>query len=167
MATKTLITEAEFLRMTFDGPEAEYVNGELMERTMPNLPHSRVQGRFCVLFGVEAAGRLFAFPELRIRTSDGHFRTPDITVYRDRQPVGLVPAETPFIVIEIVSPGDPHEELMTKLAEYSALGVPHVWIAEPGLQSLSVYERGSLLRTEAFTLPEFGLRFTAAQLFAA
>ena len=87
MATKTLITEAEFLRMTSDGPETEYVDGELMERTMPNLPHSRVQGRFCVLFDVfEAAGRLFAFPELRIRTSDGHYRTPRMLRVFQRQP---------------------------------------------------------------------------------
>ena len=168
MATKTLITEAEFLRMTFDGPEPDYLDGELVERAMPNTQHSDVQSVFCgLIFPLRAGNRLFALPELRLLTQAGHYRVVDIAVYQDRKPVGLMPVETPFIVVEIVSPGDPHEELMTKLAEYSALGVPHVWIAEPGLQSLSVYERGSLLRVEAFALPEFGLRFTAAQLFAA
>lgn len=89
----------------------------------------------------------------------------DIAVYRDRTPADLIPAEAPFVALEIVSPDDRYEELMTKLAEYQAIGVPHIWIADPGLQALSVYERGSLLRVEAFALPEFGLRFTAPELF--
>jgi Uma2 family endonuclease len=165
MAAKTLITEAEFLRMTFDGPEPEYVDGEVVERSMPNLHHSRVQRRVCVLSEpFTLAGRLFAFPELRIHTRPGHYRTPDITIYRDREPTGLLPPETPFVVIEVVSPGDSHEELMTKLAEYTALGVAHVWVADPGLESLSVYDRGSLLRVDAFEISEFSLRFTAQQL---
>jgi Uma2 family endonuclease len=165
MAAKTLISEAEFLRMTFDGPEPEYVDGEVVERSMPNLPHSRVQGNACVLMHpFTVAGYLFAFPELRIKTGPRHYRTPDVTIYRDREPTGLVPPETPFIVIEVVSPGDSHEELMTKLAEYAAMGVTHAWIVEPGLESLSVYDRGSLLRVDAFELPEFSLRFTARQL---
>ena len=35
----TLITEAEYLRMTFDGPEPDYVDGELVERAIPNFQH--------------------------------------------------------------------------------------------------------------------------------
>ena len=168
MATKSLITEAEFLRMNFDGPEPDYLGGELVERAMPNTQHSDVQSVFCgLIFPWRTGNRLFALPELRLLTRAARFRVVDIAVYQDRKPADLIPAEAPFVALEIVSPGDPHEELMTKLAEYEAIGVPHVWIAEPGLQSLSVYERGSLLRVEAFTLPEFGLRFTAAQLFAA
>ena len=165
MATKTLITEAEFLRMTFDGPEPDYLDGELVERAMPNTQHGTAQSIFCgLIFPWRVDNRLFAIAELRIPTLPGHYRVTDVAVYR-HQPADLIPAEAPFVALEIVSPGDAHEELMTKLAEYEAVGVPHIWIADPGLQALSVYERGSLLRVEAFALPEFGLRFTAAELF--
>ena len=142
MATKALITEAELLRMTFDCPEPDYVDGELVERAM----------------------RLFALTELRIPTLPGHYRVADVAVYR-RQPTDLIPAEAPFVALEIVSPDDKYEELITKLAEYQAIGVPHIWFADPGLQALRVYERGNLLHTDAFALPEFGLRFTATELF--
>ena len=166
MAAKTLISEAEFLRMTFEGPDPDYIDGELIERSMPKLPHSRAQRRFTVLFEpFTVAGRLFAFPELRISTLPQHYRIVDVAVYRDREPTKALPDETPFIAIEIVSPGDAHEELLTKLAEYKEIGVAHVWIVQPGLRTLSVFDGGSLLRVDGFTIPEFDLRFTAAQIF--
>ena len=84
MAAKTLISEAEFLRMTFEGPEPDYIDGELIERSMPNLQHSDAQGNFSVLFHpFKVSGRLFAFPELRIRTVPGCYRTADVTVFRE------------------------------------------------------------------------------------
>ncbi len=165
MATKALITEAEFLRMTFDCPEPDYVDGELVERAMPNTQHGDVKSVFCgLIFPWRVDNRLFALTELRIPTLPGHYRVADVAVYR-RQPTALIPAEAPFVALEIVSPDDKYEELMTKLAEYQAIGVPHIWIADPGLQALRVYERGSLLHTDAFALPEVGLRFTASELF--
>lgn len=166
MATKTLITEAEFLRMTFDGPEADYVDGEIVERAVPKVPHSHVQGRFSVLFHpFSVTGHLFALQVLRIRTVARHFRTVDMVVYRDREPLSDIPGEAPFIAIEIVSPSDAHEELLIKLAEYKEIGVANVWVVHPGLRALSVFDNGSLLRVDAFALPEFGLRFTPADLF--
>ena len=165
MATKTLITEAEFLRMTFDGPEPDYLDGELVQRAMPNIQHGTAQSIFCgLIFPWRVDNRLFAIAELRIPTVPEHYRVADVAVYR-HQPADLIPAEAPFVALEIVSPDDKYEELMIKLAEYQAIGVPHIWIADPGLQALRVYERGSLLHTDAFELPEFGLRFTAPELF--
>lgn len=167
MATKTPISEADYLRMTFDGPEPDYVDGELVERGMPNSQHGKVQSIFCgLIFPWRVDRRLFAFTELRIQTAaPGHYRVVDAVVYRDREPAGPIPTETPFVTLEIVSPGDTHEELMTKLAEYKAMGVPHVWIANPGLFTLGVFENGNLLRVDALELPEFGLRFAASALF--
>ena len=166
MATKTLIAEAEYLQMNFDGPEGDYVDGEVFERTMPTTQHSNTQANFVV--GIRpwrSGGRLFELPELRIRTGPGRYRVVDIAVFRDRTPVDPIPAETPFIVVEIVSPDDRHHELKAKLAEYKAIGVPHVWVLDPGFRSLSVFDHGSFLEVEALEIPEFGLRFTPAQLF--
>ena len=166
MAAKTLITEAEYLRMTFDGREPDYVGGELVERGMPNYQHGRTQSVFSELMRPwRLERRLFNATELRIQTAPGHYRVADAVVYRDREPVELIPTETPFIVLEIVSPDDTYAELMTKLAEYETMGVAHVWIADPGLRTLRVFKNGNLLHVDAFDVPEFGLRFTASALF--
>ena len=164
MATKTLVTEAEYLGMTFDGPEPDYVDGELVERAMPNEDHGTVQSVFCArMYPWRTQGLLFAVSELRIQTAPGHYRVVDVAVHRDRN--RALPNRTPLVTVEIVSPGDKYQELIAKLAEYKAMGVPNVWIVDPGLRALSVFDGGSLLHVEAFELPEFGLRLTAAELF--
>ncbi len=141
MAAKTLITEIEYLGMTFDGREPDYVGGEMLERPAQNIQHSDVQAVLVALIHPwRRGGRLFEFPELRIRTAPGQYRVVDVAVYRDRKPIDPIPSETPFIAIEIVSPGDRHEELMIKLAEYRAMGVPNIWIADPGLRTLGRFE---------------------------
>ncbi len=89
----------------------------------------------------------------------------DIAIYRDREPIDPVPAEPPLVAVEIVSPGDRYEELRSKLIEYQQLGVPHIWIIDPGLRTISVFEGRSLMDVDVLELPEFELRFTAAQLF--
>lgn len=166
MATKTLITEAEYLGMSFDGPEPDYVDGELVERSMPTTNHGNVQLTFGVLIHPWRKGnRLFAVSEVRIATAPGHYRVGDIFVFRDRLPEDPMPLTAPFIAVEIISPSDRHEELMIKLAEYRELGVPHIWIIDPGLRSLSVFEGRNLIAVDAFELPEYGLRFTPEQLF--
>lgn len=166
MATKTRISEAEYLQMTFDGPEPDFVDGELVERGMPNFQHGEVQLVFGGLIQPwRSNGRLFASADLRIRTEPGHHRVVDIVVYRDRRPTQPVPAETPFVAVEIVSPDDKYSELMAKLTEYKTMGIPHVWVIDPAFRSLSIFDGLSLLHVDAFDLPEFQLRFTAAELF--
>lgn len=147
-----------------DRGDPAFVKGELIERGALTVPHSNTQAVFCGLaYPWRKDGRLFTYPSLTIQTAPMHYRAVDIAVFRS-QPSSVV--EPPLIAMEIVS-DDRQSALVSQLAEYEAMGVPNVWLAVPGLGTLSVFKRGSLLRTEAFTLPEFGLRFTAAQLYAA
>ena len=167
MATKTLVSEEEFLATDFEGPEPDYVDGEVVERGMPNLDHSNAQENLLFLLRpFRSRARLFAWPELRIRTRPGHYRTGDIVVYLGNEPEGPVPHQAPFAVIEILSPDDKFAIVMAKLSEYRDMGVAHVWIVDPGTGSSSVHDNGSLIRAEAFELPEFGLRLTAGQILS-
>lgn len=40
MGVKTAIPVKEYLRMSFDGPDWEYVDGEIVQRNLGDLPHS-------------------------------------------------------------------------------------------------------------------------------
>lgn len=42
MLTKAVISEDEYLRTGYDNPEPDYIEGVLVERTMPDNDHSRV-----------------------------------------------------------------------------------------------------------------------------
>lgn len=68
-------------------------------------------------------------------------------------------------LVERTSPNiDLYSDIRSKLDDYAALGVPHVWLADPEARRLSVYESGDLRRVPAFTLPEFNARITLEQV---
>jgi hypothetical protein len=43
MSTKVLMGVDEYLRTSFDGPDCEYLDGEIVERNMGELEHADVQ----------------------------------------------------------------------------------------------------------------------------
>lgn len=81
MATKTLVTPAEYLEMVFDGPDREFVDGEVVERAMPDLPHADRQTRLIEIFyELRKSHPLFAVTEVRHQLSGRLFRIPDVAV---------------------------------------------------------------------------------------
>ncbi len=156
MATQTLISEAEYLSTPYESPTPDYVEGVVVERTMPNNEHSRTQAQ--LITALHPIPHLYLRPELRVRVAATQYRIADLIVYADTEPTDLVPEQIPLVVIEIVSPDDFHEDVMTKLAAYESWGVPNVWLVDPGLRRFSVYHEGSLTAVPFFHLPERGLR---------
>jgi Uma2 family endonuclease len=165
MQARTLISEDEYLRMTFDGPAMEYVNGELVERSVPSNFHSKVQVELSYIFrNLQGRMPLFARSELHLPLAPRVWRIADLAVYANQEPAEAYPSAPPLIVIEIVSPDDKHEELMVKLEDYLAWGIPHIWLVDPGLRRLHVYSDGGLKAVEAFELPEFGVRIPSGDI---
>src|SRR5713226_4368597 len=159
MNVKTLISEEEYLRMSFEDRTPEYVDGELVERSVPNKSHSSAQANLILVFGaLQQRLPLFPLPELRVPVAPKKYRIVDLAVYAHREPAEELPRELPLVVVEIVSPDDRYEELMQRLEEFRIWGVPHVWLVDPGLQRIYVYREGGLTPVEAFELPEFGVR---------
>jgi len=165
MDVKTLITEEEYLRMSFEDRTPEYVDGELVERSVPNNSHSRTHVELTAVFlGLRQRLPLFPRLELRVPVAPGKYRIVDLAVYAHQQPAEELPKEVPLVVTEIVSPDDRHEDIMKRLEEFRAWGVPHVWLVDPGLQRVYVYQKGGLTAVEAFDLPEFGVRIAAEEI---
>ena len=165
MDAKTLIGEEEYLRMSFVDPAPEYVDGELVERSGPNRSHSSAQIELAFVFRTLRQWLpLFPFSELRVSVAPRRYRIVDLAVYAHQEPADELPTEVPLVVTEIVSPDDRHEDIMKRLAELQAWGVPHVWLVDPGLQRLYVYHERGLTAVEAFDLPEFGVRIAAGDI---
>jgi Uma2 family endonuclease len=142
MAIAHLISAEEYLHTSFEH-DAEYVDGRIVYRSVPQKPHSKMQ-RF-LLSGIAEAGGdlgLEAWPEQRIRTQANppHFRVPDVCVTYG-EPDEDVFTTPPFLCIEILSPDDSLIELRIKISEYLNFGVEYVWVIDPVARSGEVYTR--------------------------
>ena len=132
MATKAALSEEDFLRTSFPDVEPEYRDGEVLERSMPDLFHSTAQGAFVLLFGNRGKSRgALVCPELRLKLRPGRYVTADVCVFWPDRPKERVPEIHPLIVIEILSPDDKLSEVRDKLQEYVDWGIAHVWLADP------------------------------------
>ena len=164
MAAHTQVSVEEYLRTSFDGPEPDYLDGEIVERGMPNLPHSNAQGRLMVWFaGMEEKWSIRCFPDLRLRVGERRYRVADLAVFQ-AWPTEDVPSTPPLVAIEILSPDDRFAEILTKLEEYRAWGVTHVWFVNPMSRKLYVYSAG-LSEVAALSLPEYGVEIAAPEVF--
>ncbi len=164
MAAQTQISVEEYLRTSFDGPEPDYVDGEIVERGMPNLPHSKAHKRlFGWFLGMEETLSLHCFADLRLRIKERRYRVVDLAVF-EGEPAEDVPSSPPLVAIEILSPDDRFAEVLAKLEEYRAWGVAHVWFVDPISRKLYVYTAG-LSETPAFRLPEYGVELAAVEVF--
>ena len=165
MATNTLTSEEEYLRTSFEDPEPDYVDGELVARSMPNYFHSRTQSRLSqALKPWEDLRQLFGAPEIRLRVAPKRFRVADFAIFTSDQE-DLIPRDPPYAVVEIVSPDDRFEELMSKLADYERAGVEFIFVADPPVRRLSRFSRGDLSTVEALELPAYHAVIPVSSIF--
>jgi Uma2 family endonuclease len=132
MVTAHLVNVEEYLHSTFE-PDAEYVNGRIVQRSLPQKPHSKMQtflARMLYEIGHPLGYEVWVEQRIRTKTSPVHYRVPDVCVTLG-EPEEDIFIEGPFLCIEILSVDDSALELRTKVEEYLALGVQYVWIVDP------------------------------------
>jgi Uma2 family endonuclease len=166
MSTKSAVSLEEYLRTSFDNPDREYVDGEIVERPLPDLFHSKTHFRLAWLIGNLAQTRpFFGQVELRSRVGQTRVRIPDVSIYAGEEPTELVPTKPPFVAIEILSPDDRYSELMQKFKEYKTWGVRHVWLVDPQGRDLHIYADGVLKEVAVLEIPEYDAQITSAEIF--
>ncbi len=164
MATRAQITAEEYLHMTFEH-DAEFVRGEVVERSMPDYIHGRLQALILSRFEAgRPVHRLLACSEVRMRISQAVYRIPDVAVFAD-PPTTTVPQSPPLVAIEILSKDDRYHDLMEKLEEYRVWGVEHIWVVDPLARRLSVYSELGIQNASSLALPEYAFQLTPAELF--
>src|SRR3990167_3495520 len=104
MDARVLMTMEEYLHTSFDGADRDYVDGEVIERNMGELPHAQLQGELLYrLRSLALSLRLQVLPEIRIQTRPTRFRVADIAVWRAGDIGERIPTVPPFLVVEILS----------------------------------------------------------------
>ena len=155
----------EYLRTVYE-PDAEFVDGEIVERNPGENPHSAVQVRLVEIFyELKKKHPVHCRTELRMRLASSRIRIPDVALFHPEKPTELVPSDAPLVVVEIVSREDRHTEIIQKFKEYRAWGVPHIWLADPWQRQLSVCGDNGLTAVGSLQLTDFGLTITPTDLF--
>ena len=166
VAIKAGISLEQFLATHFESPEPDFVDGEIIERAMPDWTHARLQPLLAAALENPSTG-LAAATELRVRMPFGRSYISDVCAYPTRQEQPRYPTTPPIVAAEIVSEGDTHKGVIGKLEDYLKWGVPHVWLIDPWMRQLSVYNQQGLIHVAAFEIPEFQVRITFDELMAA
>lgn len=164
MGAQTAFSLEEYLRTSFEGLDREYRDGELVERSLPDLTHAETQALLAAFFvALRKTSPLRVYCELRVKLREGLILIPDVSVFAEK-PEKRLPETPPIIAIEILSPDDRHLAVRSKLEEYRAWGVPHVWLIDPYLRRFYTCDDG-FVEVASLDLPEFGVTLTPADLF--
>jgi Uma2 family endonuclease len=144
VASKPQLTLEEFLKLPETKPASEFINGEIIQKLMPQGEHSRLQGKLCEVINrvVETQKIAYAFPELRC-TFGGASIVPDVAVFRwdsiPKTSSGRVANRFeihPDWVIEILSPDQQLKKVLSKLLHCSRNGTELSWLLNPEDESV-------------------------------
>ena len=111
--------------------------------------HSRLQSLIAMALGLRERERRFrVFTEQRVQVGDlPRYRIPDICV--KALPHQVTPIlRQPDLAIEVVSPDDDAAEMLTKIGDYLAAGIPHIWVVDPYKRTLVEADQNGIRRPE-------------------
>jgi Uma2 family endonuclease len=125
----------------------ELVDGTLVEKTMGTYESYLAMsiGAILRVFVVERDLGIVLGADGMLRLSPGLVRIPDVSfVSWDRLPHRRIPREAiadlvPDLAVEVISPGNTHEEMDRKLREYFSVGVRLVWYVYPKTCEVHAY----------------------------
>ena len=155
MSTRTLISVEEYLASSYE-PDCDYVEGFLEERNVGRVSHGTLQLKIgSYLLAHYGKGGVTVGSEIRIRVSETRFRVPDLCLYL-APPEEEVPANPPFLCIEVLSPEDRMSRIQVRINDYLAMGVPYVFVLDPETRQAYIATaaeglrevRSGVLRTE-------------------
>jgi Uma2 family endonuclease len=160
---KTLTLE-EFLKLPETKPAQEYIDGQVIQKSMPQGKHSLIQGESVTAINavVKKQRIACAFPELRC-TFGGRSIVPDVAVFAwDRIPLddnrnvtNIFPI-CPDWTIEILSPEQRVTKVTGNILHCLKQGCQMGWLIDPEEQSILIFPPGKqpeLLDAEQDILP--------------
>ena len=162
-APSRILTLAEFLTLPETKPASEYIDGQVIQKPMPQGKHSVIQGELVAVINrvVKAQRIARAFPELRC-TFGERSTVPDIAVFvwsripRDENgEVANTFNAAPDWTVEILSPGQNQTKVTKNILYCLKHGTQVGWLIDPAEQTVFVYR--SQQETAVFDEPEADL----------
>lgn len=180
-APSKILTLAEFLQLPDTKPAREYIDGQIIQKPMPQGKHSVIQGELVpAINGVVKSKQIArAFPELRC-TFGGRSTVPDIAVFvwnripRDEnRAVANTFLAAPDWTIEILSPDQNQTKVTKNILHCLRNGTDVGWLIDPAEETVFIYrphQEPEVLDepSELLIVPSFAseLKLTIKDVFA-
>jgi Uma2 family endonuclease len=141
------VTLEEFLNLPETKPASEYIDNQIIQKTMPQGEHSTIQGELIVAINAVTKPQKIAraYPELRCAFS-GYVIVPDVAVFLwDRIPRnedGSIANRftlAPDWIIEILSPGQSQTKVTAKILHCLKNETQMGWLIDPSEKAVFVY----------------------------
>jgi Uma2 family endonuclease len=151
MSTTTIVTADELLAMpTGMGKRYELVAGELRVMSPSGWRHGEVVGDLHIILGAyireHDLGRVFgAETGFLLKRDPDTVRAPDFAFIAKQHLPATEPIEAfwpgpPDLAVEVLSPGDRTGEVDEKIEEWLAAGCAAVWVVDPKLRTVTIYQ---------------------------
>jgi Uma2 family endonuclease len=140
------MTLEEFLKLPETKPASEYIDGEIIQKPMPQGEHSVIQGELTSVANavIKPQKVARAFPELRCIFGDRAI-VPDVTVFtweriprKENGGVANLFAIAPDWTIEILSPDQSQTKITKNILHCLKHGTQMGWLIDPEEQSVFV-----------------------------
>lgn len=128
----------------------EYINGEIVLMTSPNLWHQEILGILYTLFKNHFSGKQcrlmlapFDIKFYKLEIKDPDVMQPDLSVICDLKDNLNAKGRylgTPALVLEILSSSTRSKDMVDKLNTFMLSGVKEYWVVDPKQRQVLVYE---------------------------
>ena len=173
------ITLTEFLEQADTKPASEFIDGQIIQKPMPQGEHSLLQGALGESVNQIAKSQkiAIAFPELRC-VFGGRAIVPDIAVFRweriPRQASGRIANRFeiyPDWAIEILSPDQRYKQVLGKLLHCAKYGTEIGWLIDAEDENILVVDSDCRVieLKDSYRLPVISgidLELTVEQVFS-
>ncbi|BDA67735.1 Protein of unknown function DUF820 [Rivularia sp. IAM M-261] len=141
------LTLEEFLQLPETEPASEYIDGQIIQKPMPQGEHSTIQTELASTINIALKPQKIAraYTELRC-TFGGRSVVPDISVFTweriPRQPNGRVQnifSIAPDWTIEILSPEQSQTKVTKNISHCLKYQTKMGWLIDPGEESVLIY----------------------------
>lgn len=137
-------TIADLYRDTTEVERVELIDGQYYNMPMVNTLHqqfmSEISSQICSYIHDRGLPDQIYYGRFSVFFDDYNMVEPDISVIQDKAKLSDRGCEgAPDWIIEIVMPGDPLHDYVTKLEKYFVEGVQEYWIVDGEKQKVTVY----------------------------
>jgi Uma2 family endonuclease len=149
MVTKTRMPVEDYLALVEDeGPYFEYIDGEAVQKPMPDWRHLVLDDEFAGALrdhrkrhgGVSGPEGRVCFDD-QASFSGRQYRLPDLAYWAPGKPFrGQEAMQPPTLTVEIGSPDQTRRELRERCRYFREHGVDAVWMVDPNSRTVEVFD---------------------------
>jgi Uma2 family endonuclease len=145
-STATLVSLDEYLNTSYE-PDMEFVDGALVRRNvgtqLHSLLHAIVAGHFRE-YRKSHGIKVFVEARLLVDAATRRHRIPDVMVLNTPYRRGKVVVDAPAIIVEIKSPDDTFDDIVSRCFDYEKLRVGNILVMDPDNKRAWLFNQGTL-----------------------